>query len=88
MRELKARLGHYLALVQAGETVVVTARGKPVAKLQSVEKPEEPPESVRHLIEAGKLVWRPKSRIDLDRPGIKMLPGEKTSTDFVREQRR
>ena len=33
VRELKARLSEYLALVKAGEEVVVTERGKPVARL-------------------------------------------------------
>lgn len=32
-RELKNRLGTYLARVRAGETIVVTERGRPVAKL-------------------------------------------------------
>ena len=33
VRDLKARLSEYLALVKAGEEVVVTERGKPVARL-------------------------------------------------------
>ena len=33
VRELKARLSEYLALVKAGEEVVVTERGKAVARL-------------------------------------------------------
>lgn len=32
-RELKNRLGRYLGLVGKGETIVVTDRGKPVARL-------------------------------------------------------
>ncbi len=32
-KELKNRLGRYLSLVQKGDTVQVTARGKPVACL-------------------------------------------------------
>ena len=32
-RELKNRLGRYLGLVEKGETLLVTDRGKPVAKL-------------------------------------------------------
>jgi prevent-host-death family protein len=32
-RELKDRLSHYLRTVRRGETVVVTVRGKPVARL-------------------------------------------------------
>ncbi len=32
-RELKNRLGRYLGLVGKGETIIVTDRGKPVARL-------------------------------------------------------
>lgn len=35
-KELKNRLGHYLRLVRAGETVVITVRGAPVAELRSL----------------------------------------------------
>ncbi|MDZ7679070.1 MAG: type II toxin-antitoxin system prevent-host-death family antitoxin [Acidimicrobiales bacterium] len=33
VRELKARLSEYLGKVEAGESVVVTDRGRPVARL-------------------------------------------------------
>ena len=33
VRELKAKLSHYLATVTAGERVTVTDRGRPVAQL-------------------------------------------------------
>lgn len=33
VRELKARLSHYIELVQGGETIVVTSRGRGVAQL-------------------------------------------------------
>jgi len=37
-RELKNRLGRYLGLVGKGETIVVTDRGKPVARLSPPEQ--------------------------------------------------
>ena len=33
VRDLKSRLSRYLQQVQRGETVVVTSRGKPIARL-------------------------------------------------------
>ena len=38
-RELKARLGTYLRRVREGETLVITSRGEPIAKLQTIVEP-------------------------------------------------
>ena len=40
-RELKNRLGRYLGLVGKGETIIVTDRGKPVARLLPLEQERE-----------------------------------------------
>jgi prevent-host-death family protein len=40
-RELKNRLGAYLKLVGKGETLIVTDRGKPVARIVPAEPAEE-----------------------------------------------
>jgi len=40
-RELKNRLGTYLARVRSGETIVVTDRGQPVATLAPVASPDD-----------------------------------------------
>jgi prevent-host-death family protein len=40
-RELKNRLGAYLKLVGKGETLIVTDRGKPVARIVPAEPTEE-----------------------------------------------
>jgi len=37
VRELKAKLSEYLGLVASGEDVVVTDRGRPVARLVPIE---------------------------------------------------
>lgn len=39
IREAKARLSAYLALVEQGEEVLILRRGKPVAVLKPIEKP-------------------------------------------------
>jgi prevent-host-death family protein len=40
--EAKAHLSELIARVEAGETVCITKRGKPVAKLSAVERPRKP----------------------------------------------
>jgi prevent-host-death family protein len=39
VHEAKARLSEYLAQVEAGETVVICRRNKPIAELRPVAKP-------------------------------------------------
>ena len=43
MHEAKTKLSKLLALVEAGEDVVITRGGKPVAKLVPVERPGDRP---------------------------------------------
>ncbi len=54
-RELKNRLGRYLDAVRKGHSLLVTDRGKPVAKLTSVEqgKLDELEERLKELARRG-----------------------------------
>lgn len=62
-RELKDRLSHYLQTVRQGKTVVVTMRGKPVARLVPIATSREkslPPEiedRLWELVSQGVLAW-------------------------------
>ena len=53
--ELKARLSEYLAAVKRGEDVIVTDRGKPVARLTPLERSAERDARVAELLRAGLL---------------------------------
>ncbi|MBI2401872.1 MAG: type II toxin-antitoxin system prevent-host-death family antitoxin [Gemmatimonadetes bacterium] len=71
--ELKAGLSAYLARVKAGEEVVVTERGTPVAKIVPIP-PEDDPELQRlRRLEAQGLIQFPTGKLppdfwDLPRP--------------------
>jgi prevent-host-death family protein len=41
-RELKTRLGQYLARVRRGDTITVTDRDEPVAELRPIGEPRDP----------------------------------------------
>jgi len=80
VRELHDRLSEYLEKVERGEEVVVTRRGKPVAKLSKID-------SLRPLeeLERRGLVRWPKRPKGTPAP----LPGSKgLVSDLVSEQRR
>ena len=85
VRELKTHLSRYLALVRKGESVVVTDRGKAVARIERVHQ-QELPESVQLLVEEGRLAYKGSPR-NIAAPSIRMLPGDKTLADYVSEQR-
>jgi prevent-host-death family protein len=55
-RELKNRLGRYLRRVASGEELLITDRGKPVARLTAVrEEPPQPDELLRKLAAEGQV---------------------------------
>lgn len=85
IRELKAHLSHYLGRARDGEEVVITDRGVPVARIEPI-RTREIPEAIRHLVDSGRMTDKGPLR-HLPTP-VRMTPGEKTSTDLVREQRR
>ncbi len=69
---LKAKLSQYLDAVKAGEEILVTERGKPVARISPVSGDARQEERLERMIRAGQL--RPprsskRVRVDqLDRP--------------------
>lgn len=85
IRELKSHLSRYLASVRRGEVIVVTDRGVPVARLEPV-RPAEAPAALKRLVDAGRAI--DKGPPDHLPEPIKFAFGEKTFSDFVREQRR
>jgi prevent-host-death family protein len=87
IRELKQRLSRYIERVREGDTLIVTDRGKPVARIEPIAR-RQLPAGLRALIDAGLTEDKGPMRDLLD--PYPMLPGDdnKTTTDYVREQRR
>lgn len=87
IRDLKNKLSTYLDLVRDGETVVVTDRGKPFARIENIEA-DELTDSLKSLIASGQMRYVGKPRF-IPTP-MKLLPGDdgKQMVDYIREQRR
>lgn len=67
--ELKARLSQYLDQVKGGQEVVVTDRGRPVAKLVPLTSAEQGRSRRERLVRAGLLIpGRGRVRLALLRP--------------------
>jgi prevent-host-death family protein len=82
VRELKSALSRYLKRVRSGETIVVTDRGRPVARIIPVGIPE----GIAKLMAEGRVTWsgkpfRPPKKLIHPRPGPPF-------SDYIAEDRR
>ena len=82
IRDLKNGLSRYLARVRAGEEVVVTDRGRPVARLSAID---EATDRLADLVAAG--VVRAPTQKARRRPA-RRLEAKGSVSDLVSEQRR
>ncbi|HUF34015.1 MAG TPA: type II toxin-antitoxin system prevent-host-death family antitoxin [Acidimicrobiales bacterium] len=81
IRDLKNGLSKYIERVRAGEEVIVTDRGRPVARLSAVD---EPTDRLAELVAAG--VVRPPTR-DVRRRPHRRIKAKRPVSDLVAEQR-
>lgn len=90
VRDLKSRLAHYLRLIKAGERVIVTERGKPIALIRPVDGAETQVSIEERLAVLAKqgLIRLPlkKGRFNLKTPPIKTRG--KPASRIVIEDRR
>jgi prevent-host-death family protein len=82
IRELKNSLSSYLRRVRQGETVVVTDRGVPVARVI----PAGMPEHIANLMAEGRISWSGKRFVPPQRvPRLTLGP---PLSDYIAEDRR
>lgn len=79
VRELHDRLSEYLEKVEQGADIVVTRRGKPVARLSRIDAPRP----FEDLERRGLVRWPEKPR-KIPKP----IKSKGSVSDLVREQRR
>jgi prevent-host-death family protein len=84
VRELRGNLSAWLKRVGQGEEVIVTARGRPVARIV----PPERRNRLQELIEQGRVTPPSKRKSNLGPPKLPPLKGDKTLSDIVIELRR
>lgn len=83
LRELKAQLSKYMERVQAGATVVVTDRGKPVGRLVPIRPSAE--DRVGELVQSGIVAWSGRALPPLD--PVAQVRGTRTVAELVLENR-
>ncbi|HYE33993.1 type II toxin-antitoxin system prevent-host-death family antitoxin [Methylocaldum sp.] len=82
IRELKVHLSRYLQLMRSGETVVVTSRNKPIAKLEPIT---ESPEDWKDI--PGVRWAKTRPRLTRSRGTAPVIEGE-TLADWIVQNRR
>lgn len=83
LRELKSKLSQCVREVKAGATIVITDRGRPVARL--VREGESVAERIEALRKAGSIQWS-GHRLAPAKPGPPVR-GKRTVSDIVIENR-
>jgi len=89
VRELKDHLSEYLRRVKNGEEVVVTAHGKPVARLAPLLPTPEDEAAAIERLRAQPWIIGPKKRgsFPVPKPVSSTPAGEKTISDIVLDMR-
>lgn len=82
VRELKNHLSQYLTRVEEGQDVIVTDRGRPVARLSPIDRADD---RMASLIASGAV--RAPERTSRSRPARRITTAQPVS-DLVAEQRR
>ncbi len=82
IRDLKNSLSRYIERVRQGEEVIVTDRGRPVARLSSLDHPSD---LLAELVALGAV--RPPKNAGRHRPD-KRIKSKGSVSDLVAEQRR
>lgn len=82
VRNLKNNLSRYLARARAGEEIIVTDHGRPVARLSSLDHQSD---SLANLVASGAV--RPPKNTDRHLPASR-IEARGSVSDLVAEQRR
>lgn len=83
VRELKARLSRYLNQVKAGDTLIITERGKPVGRIVPIKTSLET--RIQEMIQAGLLAWNGQKFAP--QTPVARTRGERTVAELLLEDR-
>ena len=83
IRELKSHLSEYLRRIRAGETVVITDRGRPVGRIVPVAQPLE--DRLEAMAQAGLILWSGRKLAPM--APVVRTRGERTIANLLVEDR-
>jgi prevent-host-death family protein len=83
IRDLKIHLSAYLRRVKAGETLIITERGKPIGRITPIPQTSE--EWLASLIKTGQIAWNGEPLPEHTPPA--QSRGEQTVAELLLENR-
>jgi prevent-host-death family protein len=83
VRELKSRLSHYLRQVKAGQSVVITERGRPVGRIVPVSQTLD--ERLEAMVQVGLIQWSGKKLAPM--PPVACVHGDGSVAGLLVEER-
>ena len=83
VRELKSRLSHYLRLIEAGHSVLITQRGVPVGRIVPIGAPME--DRLDAMTRTGLLQWNGRQLPGAAR--VERARGSRTVAELLAEDR-
>ena len=87
IKELKNNLSRYLSLVKKGEDVLITERGRTIARIiQENSKSSSIREALSPLVEKG-LLTLPDQKVDKEIPAPIKVPGKPVSEMAIEDRR-
>ena len=87
VRELRSNLTGYLRRIEQGERVTVTRRGKPVATLEPIAKPESDVDAALwKMVREGKASWS-GGKPEFAEPRIRLRGKGPTLSEMIIEDR-
>lgn len=83
IRELKSKLSAYMRRVKAGETLVITERGKPIGRIVPISR--SVPDQLELLVQAGLVRWN-GGRLSRIAP-VARITGTRSVSELLLEDR-
>ena len=83
IRKLKSNLSSYLKQVKAGNTLIITERGKPVGQIVPIKRSLD--EQLQDLVQTGLVEWNGQ-KLGPIKPSPQ-IQGEKTVAELLLENR-
>lgn len=87
VRELKSQLSEYLRRVKAGDTIVITERGKPIGRIvpENAERQLMLGEKVQRLLDSGEMEWNGQEPEFIE--PIPLIRTDVSASDIIVEMR-